>query len=279
MIRRLLVLACATLLAALSLGPGPAQAENTYRYWSYWVGGDSWTYSARGPGFRVPPPDGVEGWHFVVSPKDGSQASAPPVSSKYADLCPDQPPAEAGRKRIAVVIDPGPAGIAPVGDPVLNRSVTCTTAPASSTGLQALQEVAQLRFHSSGLICGIGGFPSSECPGQSTVKRPSPTPSTRQPSAPAPITATAPAPEPVAPDPVNTPLVGDPAPSVPTTPSPTAATEPAPASPAPSAVALTMGEDPPESTASSPPPWIAAIGAAMIASLLGLALVIRRGRS
>ena len=113
--KRLAVGICALVIATMVQMPLPAQAD-TYRYWSYWVGGDSWSYSSRGPGFRVPPDGGVEGWRFVVSPKDGSQASPPAAASTYEQLCRGQPPAPEGQKRVVVVIDPGPAGIAPVGE-------------------------------------------------------------------------------------------------------------------------------------------------------------------
>ena len=54
-------------------------------------------------GFRVPPDGGVEGWRFVVSPKDGSQASPPAAASTYEQLCRGQPPAPEGQKRVVVV--------------------------------------------------------------------------------------------------------------------------------------------------------------------------------
>ena len=216
---------------AMASVPMPAHAD-AYRYWSYWTGGDQWTYSARGPGFRVPPDTGVEGWRFVVSPKDGSQAVAPVTASSYDALCPGSAAPAAGQKRVAVVIDFGAAGIAPVGETTPATSVQCVTVPQNQTGLQVLQGVAQLRFHTSGLICGIAGFPATECPGQ-TVRTATPTPT---PSAPEPTYAQ------------------------------------------PSAVALPLNGDPEPTTSSTPPAWIAAIGAAMIAALLGLAVLARRGR-
>jgi hypothetical protein len=255
--------------AALLLPTG-AHADSTYRYWSYWTGGEQWDYSARGPGFRVPADAGVEGWRFVVSPKDGSQAAAPEAPSTYDALCPATVPAPAGQKRVAVVLDFGAPGIAPVGEPTPPRSVTCVTAAAGATGLQVLQQVARLRFAPSGLICGIAGFPASECPGQTARTAPA-TATPKAPEAPA-----APGQVPVPgvttdPDlPVITPSVTR---SATPTPTPTASTYDQQ-----SPVALPLGGEQAAPPASTPPAWIAAIGAAMIAALLGLAVLARRGR-
>lgn len=270
MMRRLAFGIGAAVLLAPALLPSAAQAETTYRYWSYWVGGDTWTYSARGSGFRVPPDAGVEGYRFVVSPQDGSQAAPPATASSYDVLCPGQPPPPTGQKRVALVLDYGPAGIAPVGETPPATSVQCLTAPEAATGLQVLQQVAQLRFHSSGLICGIAGFPATECPGQS-ARTASPKPST----SPEPIaSATAPAvPAPVIPE-VTDPGRPSASPSATVSASPSA-TVPATA---PSPVALAVEAATPQDSTPQTPAWIAAIGAAMIAALLGLALLARRGR-
>lgn len=266
--KRLAVGICAVVIATMAQMPLPAQAD-TYRYWSYWVGGDSWSYSSRGPGFRVPPDGGVEGWRFVVSPKDGSQATPPAAASTYDQLCPGQPPAADGQKRVAVVIDPGPSGIAPVGETAPQRTTTCVTVPATDNGLRVLQRVAELRFHSSGLICGIAGFPATECPGQSASRTVDPTPSTPASTAPEPTTVVPPA-EVTAPRSPRKPS------SVSPTPTPTLRTPTPTDTPSPVALALPESTDPASNP--TPPPWLAAIGVTMIAALLGLAILVRRGR-
>ena len=254
-------------ILALALAPAPVHAD-TYRYWSYWTGGDQWSYSARGPGFRSPPDGGVEGWRFVVSPRDGSQATPPATASDFAQLCPGAAPAPTGQKRVAVVIDSGPAGIAPVGESPPATSTSCVTVPAGANGLQVLQKVSRLRFHSSGLICGIAGFPASECPGQSRVTA-TPTATTPAASVP-PVTA---------PETVEGPgtVTDDTDPGAAATPTPTPTRVSAP-SDTPTPVALAVPEQPGDADSTAVPPWVAAIGAAMIAALLGLALLARRGR-
>ncbi len=267
--KRLAVGICALVVAAMAQMPLPAHAD-TYRYWSYWVGGDGWSYSSRGPGFRIPPDGGVEGWRFVVSPKDGSQATAPVASASYDELCPGQPLPPDGQKRVAVVIDPGPAGIAPVGETAPERSITCVTAPAADNGLRVLQRVAQLRFHSSGLICGIAGFPARECPGQTTSLPASATPTASAPSAPTAVAVPTPA-DVTAP---TTRSKNSPAASA--SPTPEARTPTATDTPSPVALALPESEE--AAPEAGPPPWVAAIGVTMIAALLGLAILVRRGR-
>lgn len=264
----------AAVMTTAALMPGAAQAETSYRYWSYWIGGDTWTYSARGPGFRTPLDAGVEGYRFVVSPKDGSQASPPAGGSTYEQLCPGQPTAPEGQKRVAVVLDFGPAGIAPVGETPPATSVQCVVVDQGATGLQVLQKVAQLRFNSSGLICGIAGFPATECPGQ-TTRTASPTP-TLAPSAAASTPAAAPVPmQSTVPLESSVPTSASLSPSA--TPSQTPTSAPLPTT-APSAVALSVDTAAPTNTDPQTPAWIAAIGVTMIAALLGLALLARRGR-
>lgn len=257
--------------AAVVLIPVPAHAA-TYRYWSYWTGGDQWSYSNRGPAFRVPADASVEGWRFVVSPRDGSHATPPSSASSFDQLCSGQPAAAAGQKRVAVVIDFGPAGIAPVGESPPATSTSCVTVPADANGLQILQSVAKLRFHSSGLICGIAGFPATECPGQTADV-------VTAPEAPAPVRT--PRPEVPAPVTVPAPITGPSQPRRTTSQSPSAtpslAASPSP-SDAPSAVDLAADQPPSAQEPVTPPAWVAAIGAAMIAALLGMALLMRRGR-
>lgn len=283
MINRAVAGVGAMVFVAVVLAPTAAQAT-TYRYWTYWTGGQSWTYSQRGPGFLVPTDAAVEGWRFAVSAQDGSSADPPASPSTYEQLCPNQPAAPAGRKRVAVVIDFGDPAIAPNGETQPANSTSCVLAPARATGLQVLQQVAQLRFHSSGLLCAIAGFPDKECPGQSAnaVKtpakptRPSGTPTgpanparpvkPPNPALPAPATSREP------PDEQITSRTGSPTPSAtPQLSSPASPTD------RPSAVALALPEPAADQT-TNPPGWIAAIGVTLIAVLLGLALLMRRGR-
>lgn len=274
MIRRVVagVGAMAVLVVALALAPAEATA---YRFWSYWTGGSQWTYSSKGPAFRVPPGDSVEGWHFVVSPDGGSASTPPSAASAYHALCPGQPAAPSGQKRVAVVIDFGPAGIAPSGESPPAEIIECVSAPEGANGLQVLQQVVKLRFHTSGLICGIAGYPATECPGDRAAPADRKTTSPPQSAIPA-ATPTAPAQVPA--PPADDAGSGD-------SPSPTSEGSASPSTTAAAGtpsqavpVEIPVASDSPATADAQIPPWLAAVGAAMIAVLLALAYLVRRGR-
>lgn len=142
------------------LPAGSAQAETGYRFWSYWIADDSmWTYAAVGSGTRVPRDGAVEGWRFEVA-VDG-QVSPPRVDPTFEQICRDTAPRE-GSVRVAIVLDPGLAEHAPLGqNPVPMRSA-CVVVPDGSTSYQALNEAASVRSE-AGFVCGIDGYPLNEC--------------------------------------------------------------------------------------------------------------------
>ena len=69
-------------------GCGEASATG-YRYWSYWHGGDSWSYSSVGPESFTPKDGAVEGWHFIdgTGTTDGDRKPRPSAASP----CPASP--------------------------------------------------------------------------------------------------------------------------------------------------------------------------------------------
>jgi len=54
----------------------------SFEYWSYWIGGASWTYANVGPASRAMTDGTVEGWRFI----NGGSAVAPNASSSFAAL-------------------------------------------------------------------------------------------------------------------------------------------------------------------------------------------------
>ena len=158
---------------ALSLvggwGAAPAQATS-YRFWSYWTGGSDWTFSNQGAARR--PADGaVEGWRFAISPATSSTIP-PRHSPSFSKLC-GSTSAEDGKKRVGLVIDSGTTGDAPDGESPPAMIATCAVVPDDATGYDILLTVAQLRTD-AGLICGINGYPATEC--GVAVSDPAPTP-------------------------------------------------------------------------------------------------------
>lgn len=157
----------ATLLVVLGallavLGAGTAQAAG-YRYWSFWEGsGSGWAYATQGPSLVRPEDGAVQGFRFAVS-EDSQDAAKPRQVPGFAKICADTP-AKDGRKRIALVVDPGTAADAPSGeDPPAPRTACARVAKDASTA-EALASVAKpLRYGSDALLCAISGYPASGC--------------------------------------------------------------------------------------------------------------------
>ncbi|MEU0132552.1 SCO2322 family protein [Streptomyces sp. NPDC006296] len=153
------------LVAAVLAVPGAGTAQATgYRYWSFWEGdgGTGWTYATQGPS-AVRPDDGtVQGFRFSVS-EDSQDAARPRRAPDFGAVCAGTP-AEDGRKRIALVIDPGTAADAPDGEePPAARTACARVAPDASTA-EALASVAKpLRYDSAAMLCAIAGYPRTGC--------------------------------------------------------------------------------------------------------------------
>jgi len=154
------IAAMAAVLAALLTGllstvlASSAQAAS-YRYWTYWTGtSDSWTFGSAGPAFTLPEDGDVEGWSFRVSTTDGTADAAPTTPPAFDALCGDIT-AENGLKRVGLVIDPGPASIAPDGETPINPIVTCVVMESDATGYDVLRSVVEVRTD-NGLMCGLG---------------------------------------------------------------------------------------------------------------------------
>jgi len=158
---RLISALAASAITVLALAPA-AHAASAYRYWSYFTSSDgTWTYAMKGPADLVPADGTVEGWRFAVTSDAMATPPTPVQVPDFATLCKDVP-AEAGKKRVGLVIDAGPAAVAPAGETPLNRSVACTVVPVDATGLQVLESLDKVRLD-KGLVCGIDGYPATEC--------------------------------------------------------------------------------------------------------------------
>src|SRR5262245_47823835 len=114
MTKRLLLSLLGSLLLAAATAT-VAHAVDGYRFWGYyqWTAG-KWAFSPKGPGQIVPADGSVEGWRFAVAPETISRT--PRANGDFAAIC-AAAPAEAGKKRVALVIDPGTPQDAPSGTP------------------------------------------------------------------------------------------------------------------------------------------------------------------
>ena len=140
-----------------------AQAVS-YRYWTYWNGTtQAWTFSQVGPAGNIPKDGAVEGWKFAVSTQSGDDKARPDFDATTAfDAICSSTPAQLNKKRVALVIDPGVASDAPAGESPGQLTSTCVQAELNATGYNVLRSVTEVRT-SNGLICGIGGYPATEC--------------------------------------------------------------------------------------------------------------------
>ncbi|WP_405057679.1 SCO2322 family protein [Kribbella sp. NBC_01505] len=155
--RLLLSLVAALLLAGTATTQ--AYAEDGFRFWGYYQWSSSqWTFAQKGPDGVVPADGSVEGWRYAVG---GAKPRVPRAAGDFAAICKDAP-AEAGKKRVAVVIDPGTADDQPAGSTAGSPTGTCVVTDVKSNGAQVLSAVGPTRLE-KGLTCGIEGYPASGC--------------------------------------------------------------------------------------------------------------------
>ena len=232
--RRAIVTALAVAAAVVvpsAVLPAASQAA-AYRYWSYWLGTDEgWSFANVGPAFRSPADGTLEGWRFSVSGVEGNHV--PSFAADFDAVCGDTAP-EDGRKRVAVVVDPGVSADAPEGEQPPGAWAMCVIAEPRATGYDVLRAAATVRAE-RGLICAIGGYPTRGCadviadptPTPTKSPKPSPKPSrSPEPTTPTASSSTQPAPEPTS-SPTTAPATAQTSSTAPT-PSPT------PSSPQPS---------------------------------------------
>lgn len=150
-------------IAATTISPAQA-ADTGYRYWGYFQAAPkatSWTAAMTGPTVDVA--DGaVEGWAFTFSSEAVPDASSPSVLPDFQSICGKTRPV-AGKKRIGIVIDFGPAYLAPVGEKPLKTVKRCVVIDKKAQGIDVLGKVVRVRADKSGLICGLVGYPRKEC--------------------------------------------------------------------------------------------------------------------
>jgi hypothetical protein len=155
--------AAAVTCALVALLATSAQAA-AYRYWTYWQavpGTNSWGFATQGPGTAVPPDGAVEGWSYSISAESATADAAPGVAPDFDAACVGVGSVP-GTKRVALVIDPGPAAIAPEGEQPIEAVAECVQIEEEATGYDILRSVAQVRTE-DGLVCGVDGYPEREC--------------------------------------------------------------------------------------------------------------------
>jgi hypothetical protein len=154
--------ALALVVLAVGLVAAPAAQAVAYRYWTYWQGSPAgWTFATAGPATTVPADGSIEGWRFAVTAQAGRAGDVPAIASDFAAICGTTASTD-GKKRVALVVDPGPASIAPEGQAPPTAIASCVLAAPDATGYQVLRSLVSVRTE-GGLICGIADYPTGEC--------------------------------------------------------------------------------------------------------------------
>jgi hypothetical protein len=160
----------ATLVAAIiatflshTLIPSADAASKGWRYWGYYQAAPkatAWKAAMTGPTVDIA--DGsVEGWIFTFS-SDDLPSTPPSIKPNFATIC-GKTKAQAGLKRIGLVIDFGGKSYAPKGEKVQKTIVRCVITSKDSQGIDVLAQEITVRQADSGLICGFNNYPAKEC--------------------------------------------------------------------------------------------------------------------
>ena len=159
---KLFISAVSILLIATGCSSEPI--EKGYRYWGYFQaapGANSWTPAMTGPTVNVE--DGsVEGWAFTFSSDSMPDALAPQLAPSFEEICGTTPAVE-GKKRVGLLVDFGAESLQPEGETAPELVQECVVIDQDSLGSDVLGQVTKINANSSGLICGINGYPAKEC--------------------------------------------------------------------------------------------------------------------
>lgn len=165
-VRVLLAAVVAACLSALTLAPAQAAA---YRYWGFFqLEKGAWTFAQKGPDQTTPKDGTVEGWRFAVA--DESSTRYPRAVLTFDQLC-GTTPAQAGKKRVGLVLDFGRPADAPEGATPPQPRALCAVVAADATSAAVLATAGDVRAE-KGLVCAVAGYPASDCGG--AVKEVSP---------------------------------------------------------------------------------------------------------
>jgi len=171
---RFAVLGLTALVGLIGITPPSSAADAAaYRYWSYYHWSDAgWRFADTGPEQVVPEDGSVEGWRFLLAGDAGS-ARTPRAAGDFDEIC-GSTEAGSDEKRVAVVLDYGVEADAPDGETPPEPRGACAVVAVAATGGQVLAAVAEVRA-GDGLVCGIDGYPVSECAATVDVAVPEPT--------------------------------------------------------------------------------------------------------
>jgi hypothetical protein len=153
------LLLAGTVTVSTSQAVSAAPTEDGYRFWGYyqWTSGQ-WAFAQKGPEQVVPADGSVEGWRYAVG---GTKPRVPRAAGDFAAIC-GETPAEPGKKRVALVVDPGTPADSPSGATPPPATGTCVVTDEKATGAKVLAATGPVRIE-KGLACGIDGYPATGC--------------------------------------------------------------------------------------------------------------------
>jgi hypothetical protein len=159
-LRAVLALIVAACLGALTVAPAQAAA---YRFWGFYqLENGAWVFAQKGPDQTVPTDGSVDGWRFAVG--DESSSRFPRAVLTFDQVC-GSTPAEAGKKRVAVVVDFGRTADSEDGSTPPEPKAACAVVPTTGTSTDVLKAAGELRVE-KGLICSVAGYPATGCGGE-----------------------------------------------------------------------------------------------------------------
>lgn len=133
--------------------------EDGFRFWGYyqWTK-DQWAFAQKGADQVVPADGAVEGWRYALG---GNKPRVPRAAGDFEAIC-GATPAETGKKRVALVVDPGTAVDSESGVAPPPATGTCVVTDVKATGAKVMAATGPVRIE-KGLTCGIDGYPAAGC--------------------------------------------------------------------------------------------------------------------
>lgn len=147
-------------LAAFVLPATPAAAADAYRFWGFFqLTGSTWAFATKGADQVVPADGAVDGWRLSVG--DMSVTHMPRAVLTFDAICAGTL-AQAGKKRVGVVLDFGRVADSDPGATVPGPRAQCAVVDAKATSQAILAAVAPVRAE-KGMVCAVENLPATGC--------------------------------------------------------------------------------------------------------------------
>ncbi|GAB77250.1 hypothetical protein SAMN05421595_1067 [Austwickia chelonae] len=144
-------------------GPTPSASATAERAWTFaHLKDNAWTKAPTGPYSVVPSEGAVDGWRYAATETETPRM--PRAMPSFDDIC-SKVVAEAGKKRIGVVIDYGRKADGAEGANPPAPISRCAQVPSGASSSEVLTAVAMPR-DASGRVCSIDNYPGGNVCGE-----------------------------------------------------------------------------------------------------------------